>query len=298
MKNRDCFSLFFIALLIGFLLSCQSNPSKKVNFFAVKVVVLQDLKLNKDEPLESSLRSIFNYQKPENCPDKLFVPEVTVVREDLGGDQIQKIPLFLSSLNSWKSKDWVPARNLMEDYDNLLKSANNPEILTKQSDQIISLDDSRRKYPDGIYIPFSKRSSGEMFEIINKEVYAKLCENTQSSFTLVLFFDEEVIPPGDDHSGDLRDLKSALRRLIDLNASLSERTALIPEIVENFFSENASIEEFGENKTRVGAKSPETYLKGLVMYRSIESVEILDAKKNPDGKYWTVQVVEHHKLTQ
>lgn len=103
--------------------------------------------------------------------------------------------------------------------------------------------------------------------------------------------------PGEDDPLST-ELDNIFRQMTDLNVSPDERSKLIPIFLSQSFASNSTIEEFGENKgIRVGIKSTEVYFNEIVMSRSISKIEIMEAKKNQDGKYWTIKIIEHHKLS-
>ena len=73
-----------------------------------------------------------------------------------------------------------------------------------------------------------------------------------------------------------------------------ERLNIVPQMLE-LFSDNAEIIVEEAHGTAFEPAPVEAYLEKIALFRSIEQIEIIDAKTNSQGLCFEVRLREHHK---
>jgi hypothetical protein len=288
MKNK-----IFVLMVCSGLLLMGCNDIK---FFNLTVVTTQDPLLNSNAPIDETWKAMMNYGFSNIGSDTILVPELQIVRGDFTPVKDEKIPMPLSSFNSWRPKNLISAMMIQEDFDAAFSTMNNPAILTLKSGKVADNNALASQYPDAIFT-----SVDEAATVLRTKIYPQVCAGTKSNFTIILTASNKkpsaILPSnlGEPASTMAPDLSTALAQLTDTQKSPDERSELIPGIVKQYFTSDGTIEEMGKSGIRLGIKPAETYLNALILQRSIERLEILEAKKGKENdKYWTIKVIAHH----
>jgi len=257
------------------------------------------------EPFESSLSPLFpneiiNILKPLNClcnetKNVAFTP-VVVNRKDLS---IKSTHDYLSHQTGNNAKILMVERAFKNYFEDIHKPV---------SDSLFSSNKGNNSTFEN-YIEINKEKSNVFVYSTNGDFKTNFSKIYTSTADIVVAISELickgvkgkitiVIAPNEHNPSIPNDLQEIFRQITDLNVSPDERMELIPVFLSQSFANNSTIEEFGENGTRVGITPTEEYLNKIILSRSINKIEILGAPKNPEGKYWTIKIIEHHKLTK
>ena len=296
----------FIAMVIlAIALSCTKNLEK----IPIEVILFDKITENKEGlKYPEYLLEILNPMS-EFCENKMvigFYP-VKIKRRDLN-DEIDFNYITTKAGNDKKIK--FVARQLKNFFETakidpiLLKSTPLPgsfdSYINAQmvKDNLFFYSDNEESRINGFKVHYT-------VEDLRKAISKYMCQtkNDIAKVTVVVLPPSEamiVFAPEDKPSSALppKELQSAFEELTNLNISPNERAKLIPNLLEHLFSEGSTIEKYGENGTSVGIHTTKDYLYSLVLSRSIDRIQILDAKKdNTDRKFWTVKLVEHHRLS-
>jgi len=186
--SKKIISLSTLLGMLLFVVSCKD--ATKVEYFNVSIIFAQDLHLEKGASLDNNIKLLLNYQRFDSCINTLYVPQVTIIRADiLSNSELLSPPL--SWLNSWKPVSWVPAKNLIDDYDKNISEIKNPEIAFAKSDSVISVEKLIREYPNLILINYNENSSYMIDESLTSIILPNLCKGVNKDFYF-LFYKKET----------------------------------------------------------------------------------------------------------
>jgi hypothetical protein len=259
-----------------------------------------------DEPINETTTNYPSYFKeiaipymvecPEKCIDFLPKP-INVSRIDISKREIKTTAWYFESIGdntidfstTWLGQyfnDSLPPPYLLKPKGN--KASIESFLKKNQQNSFIYSEESDLKEYLGI----------KVFNTTNKlveELKANACQNEVGKFYVLvnpkMKHDNKEEDPVQNPSSE--EITSIFNKLGERNTSPEVRFNLIEGNL-NKFSSGANVKEFGKNGTLVGLSPIREYFEKIAFYKTLESIEITDALKNPDGKFWEIRLVEHH----
>ncbi len=184
-KRKKFLGLFTLLPFLILLSSCQKN--KAIEYFKLSIVITHDLNANEGDPLNSGLKTLCNYCTDTACGDKVFIPEVSIIRADLNPQQTEAIVVPLSSVNNFrKSMKLLSATNLMQEYDEQIPNLKITKTLAIKSSQPIDVNSLIQKYPEANLLCMDD-SMAFNIKNIKDEICQGLCKVSKNNFTIILY---------------------------------------------------------------------------------------------------------------
>jgi len=252
-----------------------------------------------DKPLGENQSGYPNYFKEIALPfnascteeSKDFLPKpINVIRLDINKTEIETNAWYFESIGD-NTIDF--STTWLEVY---FKDSLPPAYLFEESKGIVSIESFIEKNKENTFI-YSEESDLEEYEGVKvfsstkkiaEEIKGKACKNTEGK-VYVLVNPEMNEPPPIPSNG----IASIFNEIGDKEVSPDIRLNIIDDKLKTF-TEDSNVKEFGKNGTLVALTPIRDYLEKIAFYRTLEKIEVTDALKNPDGKYWEVSLVEHH----
>jgi hypothetical protein len=105
--------------------------------------------------LDEGIGSLSKYSVQNACSEKLFIPDVSIVRVDFDPERKEPFPIPLSWANGLKLKMGLPLTvpALKRDYDDQIPRLRTPAILAIESNSVADLQDVRAQHPSATLVP-------------------------------------------------------------------------------------------------------------------------------------------------
>lgn len=157
---------------------------KEVKYY--KLTILLDGPAESDQDVSTSIQHLCNYSDTIIEADKVeyvLVPEVSVVRSDIQGYKAQSVVVPLSTLNEYrKSWDWLPADNLIGDYDENIHKL----VLPAAINQKATGNNAGVSIPAGIKQLMLDSNIVERIKLLKSEIAKEMLAKSIDSFSVSL----------------------------------------------------------------------------------------------------------------
>jgi hypothetical protein len=137
---------------------------------------------------------------------------------------------------------------------------------------------------------------------LRKSISESVCKDSSQKIVVVIipsgFLPEPDLPTHIDSnmtsSTSSDNVNKIFKSLTNKTVSKEERLKLVPQILNTYFTDKATVEPFEVNGTPMQQKYMKEYLEEIVFYLSLDSIQVLKSFSDANGKYDNVQIVEHH----
>lgn len=138
---------------------------------------------------------------------------------------------------------------------------------------------------------------------LNEAIQKSICIDSSQKIIVVLvpstYKSKPNIPEHDPAEDSYSmSISKVFKALSDKTESPEERINKIPNVLDSYFSTNATVEVFETNGTRMPSQSAAEYLESLVFLLSLDSIQIHQVFTDTEGKIYNIQITEHHKLVR
>ena len=302
---------FFIAVFMMITSCGKRTTTSEINI---------DLYLNAPLTKESQeyvSDDIVKLLAPIDCnSEKGIIPKLVVHRIDLDPSIRADVTIPFSKANQIR-KSWnlFSFKHYQEDYKSSFKKVLNIPVFFKEGSQV-----EVKQFTDldnkGITFTCCQNNSGSSssgyfssFEELYLELINKTCSSEDVNNVNVIYkmmtkepvnFPEDNTPNVNNEGKDevvppnlYASISDIFNSLGNNNIDPKTRLSRIAEY-DTLFASNCYVKEIGANNTAFEPIPIADYLERLAINRSLDSIEIIEALADDQGKFWEIRVKENH----
>lgn len=289
----------YFVLLVGFLLVSCGNKKKviPITFVFEKPVSAQQ----KYPDYFYGICEPFTNKCQETKRDVLFKP-ISISRLDISNKEVET--------NAWYFEDMGEntvdfGKSWLSQY---FKDSTIHQYLLEPSARDGSIEQFLSFNKDHTFIFSEDISEPNLYEMpvyskiqpLKKAVAEFICTKNPESLYILILTNSKQPSVGNPISSGTPPVSSdnPFLSLLDHMKSDEERLREVDNIINTYFTTSATVEQYGQNQTiSEPAVSVRDYLNSIVLYRTIEKIDILKAEKDENGKIWNIKVLEHHNTS-
>lgn len=292
-------NLCVIIVFASLFLSCSKKDTANVQ-----------LNLYLDGPLTSAEdkkmpKEVLDLLAPRACGETNTLIDLTIYRYDFSPVQSENITIPLSRANQMReTMGFLAFEHYATDFKENSSKFPNAAIFHKEGEAAVTDINSVVSGADLTFLCcgfFPEESSDEHrmqsnYDLMVQELNDSLCSQTMDRTFNFIYSSvpADGIPPPPPPPLPDNNIAMVFDQIGNSEIDPEERLNTVPEVL-GLFSPSAAVIVEETGGTAFEPAPIETYLEKIALFRSLEQIEILDAKTNAEGLCFEVRLREHHK---
>ncbi len=293
-------------LLLGFLAALFPSCDKEERALTINFYSTQALTEEKDQFVSEELITLL---APLSCQESDIVvrPNLIVHRLDLNETPSLEITFPLSKSGELRRKmNFLSFKHYKKEFEDNGVKTQNSELLYQEGTQPADFGSAELDVSQFWYCCNTDTQGMNQYasvESLKVAITDSLCQESFTASEISIIYSPKIndgvnlpltavgAPPKDDLN-----LSVAFNEIGNADAPPAERIQLLDQYLP-LFTEDADVIILGNKSGRIVAEpiGIQDYLERIAMFKSIESIEIVEVMKNDGGEVWEVRLKEYHK---